>query len=77
MGRAGQRLRISAWVLGLVGLVLMVGAVVFIGTGYAMATINGTAMGPTHSLGERVFLERTGAGAVRRGDVVLYRTADR
>lgn len=77
MVRAGRRWRIVVWVLGPVGLILLVGAVGLLGTGYTGVTVAGTSMEPTYSSGEQVFLERIEAGEVRRGDVVLYRMPDR
>ncbi|MEU6704317.1 signal peptidase I [Streptomyces wuyuanensis] len=53
------------------------GAALLIGTRYTTIIINGSAMDPTYSPGDRVFLERTDAGAVRQGDVVLHQTGDR
>ncbi|MGX6743179.1 S24/S26 family peptidase [Streptomyces peucetius] len=53
------------------------GAALLIGTRYTTIIINGNAMDPTYSPGDRVFLERTDVGAVRQGDVVLYQTGDR
>ncbi|MFG2334777.1 signal peptidase I [Streptomyces sp. NPDC048604] len=77
MRSAGRGLRLAAWVLGPAGLALAVGAIVGIGTGYASATVNSTAMTPTYSPGELVFLERVDPDEIRRGDVVLQRTANR
>ncbi|MGW7469476.1 signal peptidase I [Streptomyces xantholiticus] len=59
------------------GLVLLVGAVALLGTGYTGVTVAGSSMEPTYSIGEQVFLERIEDGEVRRGDVVLYRMPDR
>ncbi|WP_260462037.1 signal peptidase I [Streptomyces lateritius] len=64
-------------VLGALGLVLMVGVVAHVGAGYTTAEVSSDAMRPTYAQGDRVLLERTEAGAVRRGDVVLQRTAGR
>lgn len=63
--------------LGALGLVLMVGVVVHVGAGYTTAEVSSDAMRPMYVPGDRVLLERTEAGAVRRGDVVLHRTAGR
>lgn len=71
MTDAGRRRRIAAWVLGPVGLVLVVGAVVTSRTGYTTATVSSAAMEPGYSPGERLLFERIGADEVRRGDVVL------
>ncbi|MER8070703.1 signal peptidase I [Streptomyces sp. NPDC094034] len=56
---------------------LAAGAILLIGTGYTSARVNSDAMDPTYSPGEVVFLERVDAGAIERGDVVLYRTENR
>ncbi|WP_432071978.1 signal peptidase I [Streptomyces wuyuanensis] len=64
-------------VLGAVGLVLVVGAVVRVGAGYTTVKVTGDAMRPTYTPGERVFLERIEAGEARRGDVVLHRSDER
>ncbi|MEV6107877.1 signal peptidase I [Streptomyces sp. NPDC051940] len=73
MRTPGRRLRLAAWVLGPLGLVLLVGAVVWLRTGYTAATVNSDAMRPTYTLGDRVFAERIDGSEVRRGDVVLFR----
>lgn len=74
---AGRRRRIAAWVLGPVGLVLAVGAVVTARTGYTTGTVSSAAMEPTYSPGERLLFERVGGDEVRRGDVVLIDGQDR
>ncbi|MFI0716276.1 signal peptidase I [Streptomyces inhibens] len=63
--------------MGSVGLILLVGAVVLLGTGYTTIMVVGSAMEPTYSVGERVILERIDADEVRRGDVVLHQMPDR
>lgn len=74
---AGRRLRFAAWGSGLVGLVLLVGAVALISSGYTSVTIVSASMEPTYLLGEHVLFDRINGGQVRRGDVVLYRVPDR
>ncbi|WP_411112241.1 signal peptidase I [Streptomyces sp. c-19] len=64
-------------VLGASGLILTVGALVHVGTGYTTAKVSSDAMRPTYTPGDRVLLERTEAGSIRRGNVVLQRTAGR
>ncbi|MFF7713670.1 signal peptidase I [Streptomyces sp. NPDC007988] len=70
-------MRTVSRVLGAVGLVVVVGAVVRVGAGYTTVTVTSDAMRPTYTPGERVFLERIEAGEARRGDVVLQRSDDR
>lgn len=77
MGRGEGTVRTVFRVLGALGLVLVVGAVVHVGAGYTTAEVSSDAMRPTYTPGDRVLLERIEAGSVRRGDVVLHRTARR
>ncbi|MFD8191324.1 signal peptidase I [Streptomyces wuyuanensis] len=77
MGHDGRGLRLAGRVLVPAGLALAAGAILVIGTSHTTATVNGSAMDPTHSPGELVLLERVDAGAIKRGDVVLYRTGNR
>ncbi|MFD3531262.1 signal peptidase I [Streptomyces sp. NPDC058661] len=72
---AGRGLRIAAWVLVPLGLVLALGAVGGIVRGGGLEgeriTVRGDAMRPTYSPGERLTVMRVGEGEIRRGDVVL------
>ncbi|WP_318211065.1 signal peptidase I [Streptomyces sp. SJL17-1] len=72
---AGRGLRIAAWVLVPLGLVLVLGAVGGIVRGGGLEgeriTVRGDAMRPTYSPGERLTVMRVGEGEIRRGDVVL------
>ncbi|MFF7212474.1 signal peptidase I [Streptomyces sp. NPDC008238] len=77
MAEAGRRRRVAAWVLGPVGLVLVVGAVVTSRTDYTTGTVASASMEPGYSPGERLLFERIGADDVRRGDVVLIDGGDR
>ncbi|URN17275.1 MULTISPECIES: signal peptidase I [Streptomyces] len=63
--------------LGALGLVAVLGATGYVVSGHTTATVSSDAMRPTYAPGDRVFLERTEAGSVRRGDVVLHRSQDR
>ncbi|WP_308405357.1 signal peptidase I [Streptomyces sp. B93] len=73
--RAGRGLRVAAWVLVPLGLVLLLGAARGIGgTGVLdreRITVAGEAMRPTYSPGEQLTIERVDAAGIRRGDVVL------
>ncbi|MFD4582569.1 signal peptidase I [Streptomyces sp. NPDC058434] len=77
MGRDGRGLRLAGRVLVPAGLALAAGAILVIGTRYTSVTVNGGAMDPTYPPGELVLLEKVDAGAIRHGDVVLYRTRNR
>ncbi|MER5306560.1 signal peptidase I [Streptomyces sp. NPDC002773] len=72
---AGRGLRIAAWMLVPLGLVLVLGAGGGIVRGGGLEgeriTVRGDAMRPTYSPGERVTVMRVGEGEIRRGDVVL------
>ncbi|WP_307710458.1 signal peptidase I [Streptomyces sp. V1I6] len=46
-------------------------------TSYEGATVMSEAMAPTYRPGERLLIERTDAGEIRRGDVVLVDVPDR
>ncbi|MFI8189950.1 signal peptidase I [Streptomyces sp. NPDC085946] len=76
MDRAG-RLRGAGWVLGSVGLVLLVGSLLWLRGSYGTATVRSDSMTPAHAAGDRVLYERVGGGELERGDVVLFRAPDR
>jgi signal peptidase I len=69
--RAGGGLRVAAWVLVPLGLVLTAGAVGYTGTSYERVTVMGESMVPTYRPGDQLFIDRTDLGEARRGDVVL------
>jgi signal peptidase I len=75
--RVGSRLRVAAWVLVPLGLVLVLGGIGYAGTNYQGATVMGEAMEPTYRSGEQLVIERIDAGEIRRGDVVLVHVPDR
>ncbi|WP_406860633.1 signal peptidase I [Streptomyces sp. HUAS MG47] len=77
MGRAGRGVRIGAWVAGVGGLAVALGAILVVLTAYGAVSVNSSAMEPTYAAGDPVFVERIDGSEVRRGDVVLYRTAER
>lgn len=67
-----RRLAVTAWVVGLLGLALVVGSVLWLRTGYVLSTVSGESMKPTYTVGDRVVVERVGGDELRPGDVVLY-----
>ncbi|MGW7262134.1 signal peptidase I [Streptomyces sp. NPDC054842] len=75
--RKGRGLAVAAWLLGPLGLLLCVGAVLQVRSGYTGATQASESMTPTYEVGDRLFLERVGGDEVRRGDVVLFSVPER
>ncbi|MFE5816338.1 signal peptidase I [Streptomyces sp. NPDC056479] len=72
-----RRLQVTAWVVGLVGLALVVGSVLWLRTGYALSAVASESMTPTYAVGDRIVAERVDADQVGRGDVVLYSAPER
>ncbi|MER6349888.1 signal peptidase I [Streptomyces sp. NPDC001595] len=70
-------MRVVAWLVGVVGVALMVTSLVFLHQGYKLVGVRGDSMTPTYGVGESVVVERIDADEVRRGDVVLYAAPDR
>jgi signal peptidase I len=72
-----RRVTVVAWVVGMLGVALMVTSLVSLRDGYKLVTVQGESMRPTYDVGDPVVVERVGADEVRRGDVVLYGAPDR
>ncbi|WAZ22148.1 signal peptidase I [Streptomyces cinnabarinus] len=72
-----RRVTVTAWVVGLLGLALVAGSLVWLRTGYVLSRVNGDSMSPTYVIGDRIVAERVGGDEVRRGDVVLYSAPER
>lgn len=77
MVRKGRGMAITAWLLGPLGLALLVVSVVYLGVGYTTATVRSDSMAPTYTVGRQILIERIGGDGVRRGDVVLYTMPER
>ncbi|MGW9023461.1 signal peptidase I [Streptomyces sp. NPDC055722] len=75
--RKRRGLTITAWLLGTLGLLLLVGSVTFSLASYSTATVSSDSMAPTYTIGQRIVFERVGGDDVRRGDVVLYTAPER
>jgi signal peptidase I len=73
----GRGLRVAAWVLVPLGLILALGGIGYLITNYQGATVVSEAMKPTYRQGERLVIERIDADEIRRGDVVLIHVPDR
>ena len=76
MSRA-RKLGIWAGVLGPLGVVLVVVALVSLWTGYHGTTVASDSMSPTYTRGQQLVYERMDGTGVRRGDVVLYSAPER
>ncbi|MFE0258244.1 signal peptidase I [Streptomyces sp. NPDC059010] len=73
----GRRLAVAAWVMGPLGLALVIGSVLWLRTDYVLSSVSSESMRPTYDVGDRIVAERVGAGEVGRGDVVLYTVPER
>ncbi|WP_243869826.1 signal peptidase I [Streptomyces liangshanensis] len=62
----------TAWVLVPLGLILLVGSVLYVRSGYTRATVVSGSMAPAYTPGDRLVVERTDGDAVHRGDVVQF-----
>lgn len=72
-----RRLAVTAWLVGLLGLVLVIASVLWLRTGYVLSTVSSENMTPTYNVGDRIVAERVDGDEVRRGDVVLYAAPER
>ncbi|MGR3872061.1 signal peptidase I [Streptomyces graminifolii] len=77
MSGKGRGLGVAAVVVGLLGVVLAVGAFAYGRGSYGSSTISSQSMAPTYEPGDRIIFERVDGGDVRRGDVVLFSAPDR
>ncbi|MEV5874573.1 signal peptidase I [Streptomyces sp. NPDC052101] len=68
----GRGLGISALVVGLLGVVLAIGAFGWLRASYGVSTVAGGSMAPTYEPGDRVVWKRIDGSELRRGDVVLF-----
>ncbi|MFC8521153.1 signal peptidase I [Streptomyces sp. NPDC057257] len=67
----------SALVVGVLGLVPAVGALVYVRGAYGTGTVPGQVMAPTYRPGDRIVWARVDGSEVRRGDVVVFSAPDR
>ncbi|MCQ4214266.1 signal peptidase I [Streptomyces longispororuber] len=72
MRGSARRLALTAWVLGPLGVVGLVGTAVWLGMTYRSVSVSSDSMAPTYTMGDRLLVERVDGDEVRRGDVVLY-----
>ncbi|MGW7259668.1 signal peptidase I [Streptomyces sp. NPDC054834] len=77
MSGKGRGLGVAAVVVGLVGVLLGVGGLVYARHAYAGSVVSSESMQPTYEPGDRIVYERVEGSEVRRGDVVLLSAPDR
>lgn len=76
MSGKGRGLGVAAVVVGLLGVVLVLGSLVYARTSYGGSTSSSQSMLPTYKPGDRIFFEKVDGGEVRRGDVVVFSAPD-
>ncbi|WSL13545.1 signal peptidase I [Streptomyces sp. NBC_01288] len=76
MSGKGRGLGVTAVVVGVLGVLLAIGALVYARNSYGSSTISSQSMAPTYMPGDRIVYEKVGGG-VHRGDVVLFSAPDR
>lgn len=72
-----RRLAVTAWVVGPLGLALVIASVLWLRTGYVLSSMSGESMRPTYEIGDRIVAERVDGDEVGRGDLVLYSAPER
>lgn len=77
MSGKGRGLGVAAVVVGLLGVVLAVGALAYGLDSYGSSTISSQSMAPTYKPGDRIIYAQVDGGDVHRGDVVLFSAPDR
>jgi len=77
MSGKGWGLGFAAVLVGLLGVVLVLGSLVYTRTSYGGSTISSQSMLPTYKPGDRISFEKVDGGEVRRGDVVVFSAPDR
>lgn len=70
-------LRIAAWLVGPLGLLVAVGCFWAARAGYQATTVGGDSMAPTYAAGDMVVFAQGGGEEAGRGDVVLFTAPDR
>jgi len=77
MAGRGRGLGVAALVVGVLGLVLAVGAFGYGRHAYGGGTVSSRSMEPAYEPGDRIVWERMDGSQVRRGDVVMFSMPDR
>ncbi|MGW1158538.1 signal peptidase I [Streptomyces sp. NPDC002519] len=76
MGK-GRGLALAAWVTLPLGLILLVGSLLYVRSAYTGVTVRGASMEPTYRIGEQLVVQRLQGDDIHRGDVVLFATPGR
>ncbi|MFI5554055.1 signal peptidase I [Streptomyces sp. NPDC051738] len=72
-----RRFAVTAWVMGALGLALVIASVLWLRTGYVLSSVSGESMRPTYDIGDRIVAQRVGGDEVERGDLVLFTAPER
>ncbi|MGW6912004.1 signal peptidase I [Streptomyces sp. NPDC054940] len=72
-----RRFAVTAWVMGALGLVLVIASVLWLRTGFVLSSVSSESMRPTYDVGDRIVAERVDGDEVERGDLVLYTAPER
>ena len=75
--REGRGLAVTAWLLGPLGLVVLIASLLYVRSTYTRVTVTRESMSPTYTAGQRLVVERMDGDRVRRGDVVLFKVPGR
>ncbi|MEU6096544.1 signal peptidase I [Streptomyces sp. NPDC047079] len=73
----GRALALWAWLTLPLGLILLVGSLLYVRTAYTGVTVRGGSMEPTYGVGRQLVVQRLDGDEIHRGDVVLFATPDR
>ncbi|MEU6366024.1 signal peptidase I [Streptomyces sp. NPDC046931] len=76
MGK-GRGLALAAWLTLPVGLILLVGSLLYVRSAYTGVTVRGGSMEPTYGIGRQLVVQRLDGDEMHRGDVVLFATPGR
>ncbi|MEU3979787.1 signal peptidase I [Streptomyces sp. NPDC026672] len=77
MAGKGRGLAVAAVVVGLLGVVVAIGGVVYTKDVYGASTVSSQSMSPTYEPGDRIVWEKVSGDEVRRGDVVVFSAPER
>ncbi|MFF3512168.1 signal peptidase I [Streptomyces sp. NPDC002573] len=76
MGK-GRGLALAAWLTLPLGLILLVGSLLYVRSAYTAVTVSGGSMEPTYGIGKQLVVRRLDGAEIHRGDVILFATPDR
>ncbi|MEU6068370.1 MULTISPECIES: signal peptidase I [Streptomyces] len=77
MAGKGRGLGVAALVVGVLGVMLAVGAFAYGKKMFGASTVSSESMSPNYAPGDRIIWERVDGSEVRRGDVVVFSAPER